>query len=163
MKAGTAQATIIPHGRFSRLEGRPVSVSQDLQKTQGATRPGWHGAEASAVAQELGVEPERGLSVEEARRRLQSHGPNRLAGAKKESGFQAFLRQYRDFMQIILLAAAAISLGDGQASDRPVQLLLHEDQVEDADDAAIDQVDQQWESSGRPSPVMRLPGNSTTR
>jgi Bacterial regulatory proteins, luxR family/Cation transporter/ATPase, N-terminus len=44
------------------------------------------------------------------RRWLESHGPNRLAGGKKESGFQAFLRQYRDFMQNILLAAAAISL-----------------------------------------------------
>jgi P-type Ca2+ transporter type 2C len=86
-----------------------VSVSQGT-KTQAATRPGWHAADASAVARELGVEPERGLSVEEARGRLQSHGPNRLAGAKKESGFQAFLRQYRDVMQLILLAAAVVSL-----------------------------------------------------
>jgi Ca2+-transporting ATPase len=60
--------------------------------------------------QALGVEPERGLSVEEARRRLQSQGPNRLTGAKKESGLQAFLRQYRDVMQLILLAAAVVSL-----------------------------------------------------
>jgi Ca2+-transporting ATPase len=73
-------------------------------------RSGWHGSDASAVAGELGVEPERGLSVEEARSRLQSHGPNRLTAAKKESGFQAFVRQYRDFMQLILLAAAVISL-----------------------------------------------------
>jgi P-type Ca2+ transporter type 2C len=86
-----------------------VSVSQETKGDVGA-RPGWHQAEASAVAQELGVDPERGLSADEARNRLQSQGPNRLAGGKKESGIQAFLRQYRDFMQIILLAAAAISL-----------------------------------------------------
>jgi P-type Ca2+ transporter type 2C len=86
-----------------------VSVSQET-KTQAVTRPTWHASEASAVAAELGVEPEQGLIVEEAGRRLRSHGPNRLAGAKKESGFQAFVRQYRDFMQIILLAAAAINL-----------------------------------------------------
>lgn len=86
-----------------------MSVSQET-KTQAATRPTWHASEASAVAAELGVEPERGLTVEEARRRLQQHGPNRLAEAKKESGFQAFVRQYRDFMQIILLAAALINL-----------------------------------------------------
>jgi Ca2+-transporting ATPase len=84
-------------------------VSQET-KTQEATRSSWHGSEASAVARELGVEPERGLSVEEARSRLQSHGPNRLTAAKKESGFQAFVRQYRDFMQLILLAAAIINL-----------------------------------------------------
>jgi P-type Ca2+ transporter type 2C len=86
-----------------------VSVSQET-KTQAATRPGWHAADASAVARELGVEPERGLSVEEARSRLQSHGPNRLTAAKKESALQAFVRQYQDFMQLILLAAAIINL-----------------------------------------------------
>jgi Ca2+-transporting ATPase len=86
-----------------------VSVSQE-PKTQAATRAGWYASDVSAVAQELGVEPEQGLSTEEAASRLQSHGRNRLAGAKQESGFQAFLRQYQDFMQIILLAAAAISL-----------------------------------------------------
>jgi P-type Ca2+ transporter type 2C len=82
-----------------------VSVSQEAK-----TPAAWHASDAVAVAQELGVEPEHGLGVEEARRRLQSHGPNRLAAAKKESGLQAFLRQYRDFMQIILLAAAIINL-----------------------------------------------------
>jgi P-type Ca2+ transporter type 2C len=86
-----------------------VSVSQQM-KGEAAARQGWHQAEASAVARELGVEPGRGLSADEARRRLESHGPNRLAGAKKESGLQAFLRQYRDFMQIILLAAAILNL-----------------------------------------------------
>src|SRR5512132_2069036 len=91
------------------MEGETVSVSQAM-KREADDRPAWHGSEAAAVARELGVEPERGLSVEEARSRLQSQGPNRLAAAKKESAFQAFLRQYRDFMQIILLAAAIINL-----------------------------------------------------
>jgi hypothetical protein len=36
-----------------------VSVSQEIT-TQAATRPGWHASDASAVAKELGVEPERG-------------------------------------------------------------------------------------------------------
>jgi Ca2+-transporting ATPase len=93
----------------ARGGGKTVAVRQET-KTEVVTRPGWHGSEVSAVARELGVEPERGLNVEEARSRLQTHGPNRLAGGKKESALQAFLRQYRDFMQIILLAAAAISL-----------------------------------------------------
>jgi len=66
--------------------------------------------EATEVAQQLGVDPAQGLSADEARRRLQEHGPNRLTATKKESGFQAFLRQYQDFMQIVLLAAAVINL-----------------------------------------------------
>jgi len=66
--------------------------------------------DASAVASRLDVDPTSGLSDDQARTRLASIGPNRLAAAKKESPVQAFLRQYRDVMQIILLAAAAISL-----------------------------------------------------
>jgi P-type Ca2+ transporter type 2C len=89
--------------------GLTVTASQELRDSKDV-RPGWHGSEASAVARELGVEPERGLSGEEARRRFQSQGPNRLVGAKKESALQAFLRQYQDFMQLILLAAAIINL-----------------------------------------------------
>ena len=69
----------------------------------------WYGMDSSAVADALGVDPERGLSAEEARSRLATHGPNRLAAAKKESGFRAFVRQYQDFMQIILLVAAAVN------------------------------------------------------
>src|SRR4029450_5787090 len=89
--------------------GTPVSVGEETKGEVG-TRAVWYQTEASAVARELGVEPERGLAADEARSRLASHGPNRLAGGKKESSFQAFLRQYRDFMQIVLLAAAVISL-----------------------------------------------------
>ena len=66
-------------------------------------------ASAEQVAQELGVDPSRGLSAEEARSRLASHGPNRLAGGKKEPGWRAFLRQYEDFMQVVLLVAAVVN------------------------------------------------------
>jgi Ca2+-transporting ATPase len=69
----------------------------------------WYGMDLAAVAHALGVDPERGLSAEEARSRLATHGPNRLAAAKKESAFRAFVRQYQDFMQIILLVAAVVN------------------------------------------------------
>src|SRR5262249_19709796 len=98
--------------------GKAVDVSQET-KNAVMPRAGWHEDDASAVAQEFGVDFARGLSVSEARSRLESHGPNRLASAKKESGLQAFLRQYRDFMQIILLGAAVINLivtGDAATS-----------------------------------------------
>ena len=62
------------------------------------------------VAQRFGVDVAVGLSQSEAASRLQTHGANRLTAAKKESGFQAFVRQYKDFMQIVLLAAALINL-----------------------------------------------------
>ena len=71
---------------------------------------GWHAVDADTTAKEFGVSTETGLTAAEAESRLRSGGPNKLTAQKKESGLQAFLRQYRDFMQIILLAAASISL-----------------------------------------------------
>jgi P-type Ca2+ transporter type 2C len=65
--------------------------------------------DAASVAQRLGVDPRQGLSASEAADRLRTRGPNKLAGAKKESGFRAFVRQYQDFMQIILLGAAIVN------------------------------------------------------
>ena len=66
-------------------------------------------ADVEQVALDLGVDPARGLSAEEARSRLVSHGPNRLAAGKQEPGWRAFLRQYEDFMQWVLLAAAFVN------------------------------------------------------
>ena len=70
----------------------------------------WYALPVDAVAQKLDVDPARGLSAADARQRLQQHGPNQLAAKQKESGWQSFLRQYRDFMQIVLVVAAVISL-----------------------------------------------------
>ena len=61
------------------------------------------------MAKQLQVDPAKGLSAAEAQQRLQKYGPNELAGKKKEPGWQAFLRQYKDFMQILLLGAAIVN------------------------------------------------------
>ena len=67
------------------------------------------GSTAEQVARDVGVAPDQGLSSDEAKSRLASRGPNRLTETKKEPGWRAFLRQYEDFMQIVLLAAALIN------------------------------------------------------
>ncbi|HVK44922.1 MAG TPA: cation-transporting P-type ATPase [Micropruina sp.] len=64
---------------------------------------------ADEVAASLQVDPVTGLSQAEAASRLASHGANRLTGAKAEPAWRAFLRQYEDFMQIVLLAAALVN------------------------------------------------------
>ncbi len=69
----------------------------------------WYVLTAEEVATKLEVDPAKGLSAAEAQQRLQQYGPNVLAAGKKETGLQAFLRQYNDLMQIILLVAAAVS------------------------------------------------------
>src|SRR3954452_11571175 len=72
--------------------------------------PTWHVLTRERAVQELHVAPERGLTSEEAAERLAHYGPNRFAEAKAEPRWHAFLRQFRDPMQIVLLAAGVISI-----------------------------------------------------
>lgn len=84
-------------------------ASPDLTHGPGLRATAPVAAEVAEVARDLGVDPALGLSAEEARSRLQSHGANRLAGGTREPGWRAFLRQYSDFMQLILLGAALVN------------------------------------------------------
>ena len=70
----------------------------------------WHGLTAGEACAQLGVDPPSGLDAAEVERRRAKVGPNKLAEAKKEPGWQAFLRQYRDLMQLVLLGAAVVSI-----------------------------------------------------
>ena len=84
-------------------------TSQDVAPVADPRMPDPVASEAAHVARGLGVDPAVGLTAEEARSRLASGGPNRLAAGKAEPGWRAFLRQYEDFMQVVLLAAAAVN------------------------------------------------------
>jgi Ca2+-transporting ATPase len=75
-----------------------------------AEAPVWHVLTREGVADELRVDPEHGLSNADAAERLAQYGPNRFAEAKAESRWHAFLRQYQDPMQIVLLGAGVISI-----------------------------------------------------
>ncbi|MFP3712804.1 cation-translocating P-type ATPase [Puerhibacterium sp. TATVAM-FAB25] len=79
------------------------------------TSPPWHTAPALAVCAELGVDPAAGLTSYEVVGRRVHYGPNALALERRERPWQAFLRQYRDLVQLVLLGAAVVSvvaLGD---------------------------------------------------
>ena len=73
------------------------------------TRSRWYDLAPEEVATRLEVDPARGLSALEVDRRRQEYGSNVLAAKKAESGLQAFLRQYQDLMQIILVGAAIVN------------------------------------------------------
>jgi Ca2+-transporting ATPase len=75
-----------------------------------SSAPAWYALPAEDVAKQLQVDPAKGLTAAEAKSRLEKTGRNELTAKKKEPGWQAFLRQYKDFMQIILLGAAVLSL-----------------------------------------------------
>jgi Ca2+-transporting ATPase len=70
----------------------------------------WHALPADEVLARIAVDPARGLSSAEASSRLGSIGPNKFAVAKAEPRWQAFVRQYRDPMQIVLLVAGIGSI-----------------------------------------------------
>ena len=73
---------------------------------------------------EFGVDPASGLSAAKAAELLQKDGPNALPAEKGEPGWRRFLDQYRAYMQIILLIAAAVSLVIGQWSTGLVLIAL---------------------------------------
>jgi Ca2+-transporting ATPase len=84
----------------------------------------WHASPPSDVVERLGVDPDRGLAAIEARRRLDRDGPNRLAEAKREPRWRAFLRQFKDLLIIILLVAAVVSLVVTREWETPVVITL---------------------------------------
>src|SRR4051794_20841037 len=86
--------------------------------------PTWHMLPQEGVAQALDVEPERGLTSEEAASRLARYGPNRFAEAKTESRWHAFVRQYEDPMQIVLLVAGVISIYPVKQTGTGIVILL---------------------------------------
>src|SRR5690606_36345552 len=66
--------------------------------------------DAMEVAAGAGVDPQQGLSAEEARRRLARHGPNQLRERRPVPAWRIFLRQFRGLVVALLFAAAVSSL-----------------------------------------------------
>ena len=75
----------------------------------------FHSKTIEQTLQELNANPIHGLSAGEACERLKQNGPNRLKSAGKKPLPLRILSQFKDFLVIILLAAAIISViaGDG--------------------------------------------------
>ena len=70
----------------------------------------WYRLGGAEAAEKLEVDPRQGLTTAEVEQRLSQYGPNELAEAEKEPAWRQFLRQYADYMQIMLLAAAVLSI-----------------------------------------------------
>jgi Ca2+-transporting ATPase len=86
-----------------------------MSMTEGATAAAtadqaWHAMTVAEALAAQGVTPEAGLTTAEAEARRARFGPNRFAEPAKEPRWQAFLRQYQDPMQLVLLAAGVLSL-----------------------------------------------------
>ena len=76
-----------------------------------------------AVRQEVnqGMEPLTASQVEERQRKF---GPNELVEGEKKSTLRIFLEQFSDFLVIILIISAIISLFLGEAESAIIILFL---------------------------------------
>jgi len=83
----------------------------------------WHQKELKAVLAELDV-PIDGLRSEEAGKRLVKYGRNELVEKRKRSLPAKFLDQFRDFMILVLIAAAVVSGFVGELADTIAILVI---------------------------------------
>jgi magnesium-transporting ATPase (P-type) len=89
-----------------------------------APRIPWHARPVDKVVGQLETDPERGLSTEQAHRRLEEHGPNRLPEEKGKSALVRFLEQFHNVLIYILLVAAAFTATLGEWIDTGVILAV---------------------------------------
>ena len=80
-----------------------------------------HARPVDAVLEALASSPE-GLDSDEAARRLEEFGPNRLPEARKEGVLKRFFKHFNDVLIYVLLAAAAITATLGHLIDTGVIL-----------------------------------------
>lgn len=84
----------------------------------------WYKKSKNEILEELNVDEKNGLSSEEALKRLEKYGKNKLVTKKKKTIIQQFLAQLKDVMIYILIIAAIISAFLGEISDALIIVLV---------------------------------------
>jgi Ca2+-transporting ATPase len=79
--------------------------------------PGWHHRDAVEIAGEHGVDPTRGLDASDVAHRVARHGANELTGKEASSWLALLADQFKDFMVLVLIAAAVVSGAIGEPVD----------------------------------------------
>jgi Ca2+-transporting ATPase len=84
----------------------------------------WYSVPVEEVGAQLGVDPAQGLSSHDVADLLEQDGPNALPAEESVPGWRRFIDQYRTYMQIILVAAAIVSLAVKQWSTAVLLTLI---------------------------------------
>jgi P-type Ca2+ transporter type 2C len=90
----------------------------------GAQAVSWYSRPTQEIAAAFGVDPGAGLSAARAAALLTENGPNALPEERPEPGWRRFVAQYRSYMQLILIVAAAVSLAIKEWSTGVLLVLL---------------------------------------
>jgi P-type Ca2+ transporter type 2C len=101
-----------------------MATTARLQAPKAAGGNGWYAVSPDDVAARLGVDPSIGLSSQKAAELLQTQGPNALPAEAEVPGWRRFAEQYRSYMQIILVAAAIVSLAIKEWSTGVLLILI---------------------------------------
>lgn len=84
----------------------------------------WYTVHHEEVTKILDTHIEKGLSTQEATKRLEKYGYNELVEKKVPSIFEMLLSQFKDFLVLILIAASIISIFLGEITDSVVIILI---------------------------------------
>ncbi|MBH1942334.1 cation-translocating P-type ATPase [Mobilitalea sibirica] len=84
----------------------------------------WFSKSQEDVFKELQVSPATGLSEEEAKKRLEQYGRNKLKGKPKKSLISLFLSQLKDMLIYVLLGAAVITIVIEEYTDAVIILMV---------------------------------------
>jgi len=87
-----------------------MAVQTETGQRPAAASESWYARPPDAVATALEVDPATGLAASAAAERLRVDGPNALPEEKTKPGWRRFLDEYRSYMQVILVAAALVSV-----------------------------------------------------
>lgn len=84
----------------------------------------WYNQSPDEVLKNLSTTKERGLTEDEAKKRLEEYGENALAEEKKKSFGEKLKEQFFDPMIIILIAAALVSIFVGEGLDAGIIIAI---------------------------------------
>ena len=101
-----------------------MAVHAGTQESRRAETSSWYSLSPDEVIAALDVDPAVGLTSARAAALLGANGPNALPEEKPEPGWRRFAGEYRSYMQIILVAAAVVSLAIEEWSTAVLLVLL---------------------------------------
>ena len=88
----------------------------------------WFNKSIEDVEKELNTNVEKGLTLDEVKKRQEKYGYNELQASKKKTLLQRFIDQFKDFSIIVLIIAAivsgAVGIAEGEGITDTIIILI---------------------------------------
>ena len=88
----------------------------------------WYQQEIKEVEEKLQTNQEKGLNIEEVKKRQEKYGYNQLKANKKKTLWQRFVDQFKDFSIVVLIIAAivsgAVGIAEGEGITDTIIILI---------------------------------------